>query len=72
MVPGRPFNAPPPEQDVRREALMGVLDAANQKWGRGSMVIEAGGVKTQDGWGMQGGNLSPRYTTNWDELRVVS
>jgi DNA polymerase V len=72
LVQGGLFDAPAPEQGVRREALMGVLDAANKKWGRGSMGIGAGGVKTQDGWGMQRGNLSPRYTTNWDELRVVT
>lgn len=66
------FDTAPPAQNLRREKLMGVLDTANAKWGRGSMGIGAAGVKKQEAWGMQRGNLSPRYTTDWDELRVVS
>ena len=67
---GSLFDAQPPEQDLRREKLMGVLDKANSKWGRGSIGL--GVIKDQKGWAMLRGNLSPAYTTNWDQLRVVS
>lgn len=67
---GALFDAPPPAQDLRRETLMGVLDKANGKWGRGSIGV--GVVKDQKGWAMNRGMLSPRYTTSWDELRTVS
>lgn len=69
---GSLFDALPPEQDLRREKLMAVLDRANGKWGRGSMGIGEGGIKGQRAWTMNRGMLSPRYTTSWDELRVVS
>ncbi len=62
------FDAAPPE---RRSTLMGVLDKANTKWGRGTMGVGSAGVKNQSGWMMNRGMLSPRYTTCWEELRVV-
>jgi DNA polymerase V len=64
------FDGLPPAQDLRRERLMGVVDQANKKWGRGSLGV--GVVKDQKGWAMNRGMLSPRYTTCWNELRVVS
>ena len=67
---GSLFDPQPPEQGLRREKLMGVLDKANGKWGRGSIGL--GVIKDQKGWAMNRGNLSPAYTTNWDQLRVVS
>ncbi|KRE90877.1 hypothetical protein ASG87_01690 [Frateuria sp. Soil773] len=69
---GSLFDATPPELDARREKLMGVLDKANGKWGRGSMGIGSAGVKADRAWTMQRGNLSPCYTTRWNELRTVS
>lgn len=72
LVQGSLFGSAPPEQDLRREKLMSVLDHANQKWGRGTMGIGEGGIKEQRSWAMQRGMLSPRYTTNWDELREVT
>lgn len=66
---GSLFDTQPPAQDLRREKLMGVLDKANGKWGRGSIGV--GVVKDQKGWAMNRDALSPRYTTCWDELRVV-
>jgi DNA polymerase V len=70
MQQGTLFDALPPAKDLRREKLMGVLDKANGKWGQGS--IGMGVVKDQKGWAMNRDMLSPRYTTCWDELRVVS
>ncbi|WP_199179004.1 DUF4113 domain-containing protein [Dyella sp. AD56] len=72
LVQGSLFGFAPPEQDLRREKLMGVLDHANQKWGRGTMGIGEGGIKEQRAWAMQRDMLSPRYTTNWNELREVT
>lgn len=69
---GQLFDTAPPEHDARRARLMQTLDQANQKWGRGSMGIGHAGIKEQRPWAMQRQNLSPRYTTCWDELRVVS
>jgi len=71
MQQGSLFDTQPPEQDLRREKLMGVLDKANTKWGRGTMGVGSAGVKEQKGWAMNRGMLSPRYTTCWEELRVV-
>lgn len=68
---GSLFDTMPPVQDLRRERLMAVLDQTNAKWGRGTMGVGSGGVRTQKGWAMNRGMLSPRYTTCWDELRVV-
>jgi DNA polymerase V len=70
MAQGTLFDSMPPERDHRRETLMGVLDRANLKWGRGSIAV--GVVKNQKGWAMNRDALSPRYTTCWEELRVVS
>ena len=70
VMQGSLFDAPPPEVDERREKLMGVLDKANSKWGRGTMGL--GIIKDQKSWAMIRGNLSPAYTTNWEQLRVVS
>jgi len=69
---GSPFNSLPPERLLRRERLMTVLDRTNNKWGRGTMGIGNAGVKGQRDWIMNRGMLSPRYTTCWEELRVVS
>jgi DNA polymerase V len=71
IVQGSLFDVAPIEQDKRRETLMGVLDKANGKWGRGTMGIGSAGVKDQRGWAMSRENLSPCYTTRWEDLRVV-
>lgn len=71
VVQGSLFNSISPERDLRRETLMGVLDRANGKWGRGTMGVGSAGVKNQSGWAMSRENLSPCYTTRWDELREV-
>lgn len=55
--------------DARSLQLMGVLDGINGKYGRGTMRLAAEGVEKV--WQMRRGNLSPRYTTEWDSLAVV-
>jgi DNA polymerase V len=70
MTQGTLFDSMPPERDHRRETLMGVLDKANERWGRGSLGM--GVVRDQKGWAMNRDALSPRYTTCWEELRLVT
>ncbi|WP_233842309.1 Y-family DNA polymerase [Dyella sp. 2HG41-7] len=72
VMQGSLFDALPSEQDMKREKLMGVMDKANGKWGRGSLGIGSAGVKGERDWSMQRGMLSPRYTTRWNELREIS
>lgn len=55
--------------DARSQQLMGVIDGINEKYGHGTMRLAAEGVEKV--WQMRRGNLSPRYTTEWDSLAVV-
>lgn len=72
MAQGELFDALPPVVDVKRARLMSVLDAANHKWGRGSLGIGSAGVRGERPWTMQRGMLSPCYTTDWGQVRVIS
>lgn len=56
-------------EDARSAPLMATLDAINQRWGRGTVRSLAAGV-TQP-WQMRREQLSPAYTTSWDDLPVV-
>ena len=53
----------------KSDNLMHVMDAINQKMGKGSLTIAASGLI--HGWSMRRENKSPNYTTEWDELPVV-
>ncbi|MGB3541646.1 Y-family DNA polymerase [Rubrivirga sp.] len=67
---------------VRRAALMEALDAANRKFGKRAVVVSSQGRpstlrRTRDtsgapAWEMRRERMSPRYTTRWDELAVVT
>ena len=72
VAQGSLFDALPPERDLKRERLMGVLDKANGRWGRGTMGIGSAGVKEDRDWAMQRDMLSPCYTTDWNQLREVT
>ena len=52
-------------------ALMGTLDAINQRFGRRSVGFAASGWKANPAWGMRQKNVSPRFTTDWSELPVA-
>ncbi len=60
--------------DPRSQALMQVMDQANAKFGRGAVSMASsawrqattGAAKPQ--WAMNQKNLSPAYTTRWDQL----
>jgi DNA polymerase V len=61
------FVATPPEA---AERVMGVLDAINARWGRGTM--RPAGVPAKPGWGMRREMMSPSYTTRIDQLWTVT
>lgn len=56
--------APQPRQGAER--LMQVVDRINQREGRGTVHI--GRVPTAPAWAMRRDMLSPRFTTQWDEV----
>ncbi len=58
-----------PEDDRGRQ-LMATLDAINGRWGRGTLRSAAEGMEKP--WQMKRQRLSPRYTTDWEGLPVVS
>lgn len=52
-------------------ALMKTLDAINSKMGKGVLRFAGEGVDEKAGWRMKQQLRSPRYTTQYSELRVV-
>jgi DNA polymerase V len=50
---------------------MEVLDSANRKFGPGTMGFASSGWKKKATWGMKQENLSPAYTSRWDQLLKV-
>jgi DNA polymerase V len=53
----------------KSDGLMDVLDRVNAKMGKGKLIVGSQGYGQP--WAMKQGNISPRYTTNWDELLRV-
>lgn len=58
-----------PSDTPQRIALMDVIDRANTRWGRGTLKVGAEGLG--QAWRMRRDQLSPCYTTRWDELPVA-
>lgn len=56
-------------QDDAADRLMAALDSINRKMGAGTLRLASTGY--QHGWKMKRGNMSPAYTTRWDELPLV-
>lgn len=54
----------------KSEKLMEAMDAINREFGRGTLRSGASGIVQR--WAMRAENRSPRYTTRWDELPVVT
>jgi len=48
---------------------MATLDRINHRMGSGTMQLLGEGISKD--WSMRRGNMSQRYTTEWDELAVV-
>lgn len=69
MAQGVLFDAMPPGEDERRARLMELLDTANHKWGRNALGIGHAGVREARRWSMHRDLMSPRYTTQWSEVR---
>ena len=57
------------EDDSRRKGLMAVMDKINAKHGK-AIKFGAEGMDSR-AWQAKRAHLSPRYTTNWDELPRV-
>jgi DNA polymerase V len=49
--------------------LMATLDEINLRMGHGALRLASEGANQE--WKMKRGNMSPAYTTRWEELRVV-
>jgi DNA polymerase V len=62
------FQAP----TIGNEALMNTLDAINRKFGRNSAGFAASGWKARPEWGMRQKNVSPHFTTRWNDLPRAS
>lgn len=56
------------DTSAKRDRLMGVLDRASAKWGRGILGPGAAGLAGDRRWSMNRAHLSPCYTTRWSEL----
>lgn len=61
--------APSSVASARSGKLMEALDGINQRYGRGTLRLAVEGV--EKGWQMRRGNLSPRYTTDWNGIAKV-
>ena len=61
---------PVQRENSRDDRLMATLDAINGRYGRGALRLAAEGVAKT--WQMRRGNLSPRYTTDWDGVATVA
>lgn len=51
------------------ERTIAIMDTINRKYGRGTLKSAAEGNNPT--WGMLRGNVSPAYTTKWNDLMVV-
>lgn len=65
-VQGSLFETP---DDPSSKARMKALDSINRKFGKGTLVFGAAGLKRE--WDMRRGFMSKSYSTNWDDLLVV-
>lgn len=60
--------------ETPRERLMGVMDALNLRYGRGTLKLAAGGIEPpgeRARWAMRQERRSPAYTTCWEDMLVV-
>ncbi|HEY9685252.1 MAG TPA: Y-family DNA polymerase [Oculatellaceae cyanobacterium] len=53
----------------KSEKMMKALDAANTRWGRGTIFLAAEGTKKE--WKVKSQYRSPSYTTSWDEIPIA-
>ncbi len=60
-----------PVKDSRGHRLFKAVDAINAKFGAGKVFSASEGIASKRKWKNKRSKLSPRATTNWDELIVV-
>jgi DNA polymerase V len=65
-IQGSLFAAP---DTVESQARMRALDVINRRYGRGTLIIGAAGVKSA--WRLRRDHVSKNYTTSWSELLTV-
>lgn len=58
-----------PGQSIKTDKLMKLLDAVNEKFGRGTLITAAEGIQKK--WKMQQNFKSQNYTTSWLELPKI-
>jgi DNA polymerase V len=58
------------DDETKTTRLMAVMDTINQRYGKDTLYCGLSG--RGNAWAMRAENRSPRYTTRWDELPVVS
>jgi len=56
------------QDEERTAALMLALDTVNSRYGSGALRLA---VESPSGWKQRQENLSPRYTTDWDDIIEV-
>ncbi len=56
----------PSGADEKSEKMMKALDAANSRWGRGTIFLAAEGIDKP--WQMKAEHKSPAYTSDWNAL----
>ena len=49
-----------------------LIDAVNRRFGTGTLALGRLGTRSPATWRNRQADLSPRYTTDWAELRTVS
>lgn len=59
------------EMAPKRHALMATLDRIHARFGRAEVGMGHAGVKATKGWTMRREQLSPSYSTDWNQLLVV-
>ena len=58
------------QNDYRKsDQIMAALDHINQRYGKETAFFAAQGIKRE--WQMRSDLRSPRYTTDWNELRII-
>ena len=70
LVPVDLFSGFDLSETQRAKTLMATLDEINAKMGRGT--VRSAGEGIQKAWAMRSGNKSSAFTTDWEQLAVVS
>lgn len=63
---------PPHCTDIGRSTLMTTLDAVNQRYGRGALLLASAGLAGPDRtWSMKQERRTPQYTTRWSDIATA-